>query len=44
MEIEKNLIRDVLNLLYNLEELNDYEETPTGLEIGLMINKLQKQL
>jgi hypothetical protein len=44
METEKNLIKDVLNLLYDLEILHEYDETETGLKIGLIINKLQKQL
>ena len=41
---DKNLIRDVLSLLYDLEMLHNYDETETGLKVGLMINKLQKQL
>lgn len=41
---DKNLIRDILNLLYELEMLHEYNETETGLKVGLMINKLQKTL
>jgi hypothetical protein len=41
---DKNLIRDILNLLYELEMLHEYNETETGLQVGLMINKLQKTL
>ena len=38
------LNNEVLNLLYELEILHDYNETSTGLKIGLVINKLQKEL
>ena len=42
--MNKDLNNEVLNLLYELEILHDYNETETGLKIGLLINKLQKQL
>ena len=44
MNKDNNLNNEVLNLLYDLEILHDYNETETGLKIGLLINKLQKQL
>ena len=41
---DKNLIREVLTLLYDLEILHEYDETEIGLKVGLMINELQKTL
>jgi hypothetical protein len=35
---------ELFTLLYDLEILFDYDETEWGKEIGLMINKLQKEL
>ena len=34
----------LFTLLYELEILFDYDKTKLGKEIGLMINKLQKEL
>lgn len=39
MEINKTL-----NLLYKVEEYLEYSQTELGLEVGLFINELQKQL
>ena len=44
MKNKYNLDNEVLNLLYELEILHDYNETKTGLKIGLVIDKLQKTL
>jgi hypothetical protein len=44
MDEKQKLDNEVLNLLYELEILHEYNETKTGLKIGLLINKLQKQL
>lgn len=44
MEKDQKLDNEVLNLLYELEILHEYNETETGLKIGLLINKLQKKL
>ena len=35
---------ELFNLLYGLEDLFSYDETKIGLKIGLVINKLQKEL
>jgi len=35
---------ELFNLLYNLEEYFEYDKTKQGKNIGLLINKLQKEL
>ena len=42
MNKDNKLNNEVLNLLEDLEILHEYEETKTGLKIGLLIDKLQK--
>jgi len=37
-------LNDTLNLLYTLEEYFEYNETQRGYDIGVLINKLQKEL
>jgi len=37
-------IKETLNLLYTLEDYFQYDETKKGVEIGTLINKLQKEL
>jgi hypothetical protein len=39
MKNKYNLDNEVLNLLYELEILHDYNETKIGLKIGLVIDK-----
>jgi len=38
---QKECISDVLNTLYSLEEVYEFDETSTGLQIGEIVNKLQ---
>ena len=35
---------ELFNLLYKLEDFFKYDETNFGKEVGLLINKLQKEL
>jgi len=37
-------LNEVLDLLYKLEDYFQYDETKKGIEIGTLINKLQKEL
>jgi hypothetical protein len=36
--------QELFNLLYQLEDFFDYDETNFGKEIGLLLNKLQEEL
>lgn len=42
--MEQKTKEELFNLLYKLEERFDYDETALGLEIGRIIDKLQKEL
>jgi hypothetical protein len=42
--MEEKTKEELFNLLYKLEEKFNYDETALGLEIGAIINKLQKEL
>jgi hypothetical protein len=35
---------ELFNLLYQIEDFFDYDETNFGKEVGLLINKLQEEL
>jgi hypothetical protein len=35
---------ELFNLLYQIEDFFDYDETNFGKEVGLLINKLQDEL
>jgi len=41
MNIDKNTKKELFDLLYTLEDKFQYDNTKTGLKIGLLINKLQ---
>lgn len=38
---QKTVISNVLETLYSLEEVYDFDETSTGKQIGEIVNKLQ---
>ena len=40
-EKQKTVISNVLDTLYSLEEVYDFDETSTGKQIGEIVNKLQ---
>jgi hypothetical protein len=40
---QKTVISDVLDTLYRLEEVYDFDETSTGKQIGEVVNILQKE-
>lgn len=42
--MNKIIQKELFNLLYNLEEYFEYDKTKQGKNIGLLINKLQKEL
>ena len=37
-------IRELLNLLYRLEDIHEYDETEVGRSIGLQVDKLQNKI
>ena len=39
---QKECISDVLNTLYSLEQVYEFDETSTGKQIGEVVNKLQE--
>ena len=42
--MNKKELKELLNLLYNVENKFNYDETKIGLTVGLIINKLQNNL
>jgi hypothetical protein len=42
--MNKELLRETLNVLFELEVYFNFDETKKGTEIGNLINKLQKEL
>jgi hypothetical protein len=42
--MNKELLRETLNVLFELEIYFDFDETKEGRKIGNLINKLQKEL
>jgi hypothetical protein len=42
--MNKELLRETLTVLFDLEEYFNFDETQKGRKVGNLINKLQKEL